>query len=835
MSSTDSGATLRAEFDKEATLKCRKDTLIGSVAAAVAFPLFGFLDPVVYPDHLVELLSIRLGVVILSGVIYVLARTPLGTRRPFDLAMIEYVIAGLGIAVMIHITEGYLSPYYAGINLILICFVAVMPLDPRRTALVCTIIYSAYIGPILLSAGVQDWAVFANNNFFMLATVVLVILSAHFSTSLRFKEFASRYNLAEANEEMKKLDVLKSQFFANVSHEVRTPLTSIISPVQSLYHGEVGELTAHQHDLVEQVYRNSLRLLDMINQMLDFAKFDARKMQLRLSRVELEDVVQDAVTVFSEVCQRKNLRLQYLADGPIPSVYLDQDKVERILSNLIRNAIKFTERGSVIIRLRAQKDAIVLEVEDTGIGIPPESLPWIFDRFRQVDGSSTRRYEGTGLGLTIVREAVELQRGTITVVSEVNAGTRFTVTLPTDLDERSPEAFIERRQQDRRTDSRPHSGPDRRKGARRFRDVTALGFEDIAFVESPRAEAVHDPVSSEEAAHQGYRVLYAEDNQDLRSYVANMLQSFGHEVETAVDGVDAWAKIQTWEPDIVVSDVMMPHMDGYELLTRIKETASTRRIPVVLTTAKSELDSRIEGLRIGADDYLAKPINMRELDARIENLITAGKFRDAVAKTAELEERVKQLSLGFSESLALRDHYTAGHSHSVLRYGEIIAEELKISMDRVLTDSLLLHDIGKLGVPDSILLKTGRLTADEWETMKQHAELGASLLRRFDAFRPVSEIVWAHQEHFDGTGYPRGLAREDIPRYARIIAVADGWHAMTEDRPYRRALSHDAAIRELISQRGRQFDPEIVDAFLNGMIRHGRLDTAQVAAASTRR
>ncbi len=215
------------------------------------------------------------------------------------------------------------------------------------------------------------------------------------------------------------------------------------------------------------------------------------------------------------------------------------------------------------------------------------------------------------------------------------------------------------------------------------------------------------------------RVLLVEDNVDLRSYISRMLTRFGHEVATAVDGLDGWEQVQNNLPDIVISDIMMPRMDGFELAHKIKTTEKTRRIPVILITAKPELESKLTGLEIGADDYLPKPINIRELDARIKNLVTTRSFQQALAREAELNTRMEELSMSFSQSLEIRDFNTAGHSRDVLHLGSLIAEVLGLPIDRKFRESLLLHDIGKLGIPDRILLKESALRR---RGMGDHAE-----------------------------------------------------------------------------------------------------------------
>jgi HD-GYP domain-containing protein (c-di-GMP phosphodiesterase class II) len=192
-------------------------------------------------------------------------------------------------------------------------------------------------------------------------------------------------------------------------------------------------------------------------------------------------------------------------------------------------------------------------------------------------------------------------------------------------------------------------------------------------------------------------------------------------------------------------------------------------------------------------------------------------LQQALAREAELGARMEELSMSFSQSLEIRDFNTAGHSRDVLHLGSIIAEGIGIPIDRMLRDSLLLHDIGKLGIPDRILLKESPLTCDEWEIMKKHPELGASLLAHFESYREISSVIFAHQEHLNGAGYPRGLKGDEIPLFARIIAIADAYHAMTNNRPYRKALPKSEAVRELTRNRGTQFDAVLVDAFIKGL------------------
>lgn len=837
-------AELYDAFNAELAEKAQRDTRITTIMASILFPLFGVLDVFVYPNQMRELYLIRGGVLAVSAVVFALTFTRPAKRHSRRLGMVEFFTGTLAIVLMVHITEGYLSPYYAGINLVLIIFLAILPLDPVRTGLVCVVTYVAYIIPIIIAGNITEVAVLLNNNFFFLSTIVLVVLSSHFATRLRFREFAGRYNLARANEELKTLDKLKSEFFANVSHEVRTPLTSILAPLQAFYSGDLGRLTAEQEQIVSQMYRNSLKLLDMINQMLDFSRFEAGKVQLRLSWLDINEFVEDTVSLFEEVTERKGVKLRTITSSEVPEAYLDSDKLERILTNLLRNAIKFTEQGSITVRTGLTQagergdeaeperqpaqgaSMISVEVEDTGIGIPEDHLPYIMDRFRQVDSSSTRRYEGTGIGLTIVKESVELMKGRITVESSKGKGSTFRVELPANLEELVPEAFRERRRRERRKSGRAvSSARDRRRRTRRTEDFVRVAADELALMEKEMLACGARESEADARSKQGGpaedRVLLVEDNNDLRSYVGRMLAGMGHEVTTAVDGVDGWQRVQSDNPDVIVSDLMMPNLDGYELLKLVKATEGSRHIPFIMITAKHELESKIEGLDLGADDYLPKPINIRELDARVRNLRNMKRFQQAVAREQELQKRMEDLLMSFSESLELRHPDTAGHSRDVLSLGLMLASEIGIELGQRLRDALLLHDIGKLGVPDHVLLKEAALDDEEWELMKKHAEWGAQLLRKFDTYQDIAHIVLAHQERYDGRGYPNGLAGEAIPLEARIIGVADAYHAMTADRPYRKALSPAHAAREILKNRGAQFDPVLANAFVRALLKSG--------------
>jgi response regulator RpfG family c-di-GMP phosphodiesterase/signal transduction histidine kinase len=829
---TDQKKILTEHFKDEILRNNINNIATTCIMAMIAIPFFSFLDYFLYRDHLKSFFILRIVSTIPFLIVFLwINKSEFMKKHVLGITVFLTLDIGFTIAFMIHMTGGYESPYYAGLVMVVFVLCLVLALPLMWTVIISILIYASYIIPILIRGNIVDRPIFFNNNFFLIGMVMFAVFGAKMKEYYQFNEFKSRYDIQKANEELKKLDELKSQFFANVSHEVRTPLTSILAPIQTISQGDAGELTKEQKSLIEQIHRNSLRLLDMINQMLDFSKIDAGQMKVILEKLDITEMVNDVVAIFKEVAGRKGITLRYVEKSEIPKVYIDKNKLERILTNLVRNAIKFTESGSISVLLNCENNMLVLEVKDTGIGIPADHLPHIFERFRQVDGSTTRKFEGTGLGLTIVKESVDLMKGKVSAQSKLAKGSTFRVEFPLNLEEVLSQAIIERRTgEDRRRVDEDIDGIDRRERTRRMEDLARITVSDLGIVDKPVSEEKIDDMEAPPPpdAHQ---VLLVEDNTDLRMYISKMLKKFGHKVITAADGLEGWEKAQKVIPDIIISDVMMPRMDGYELIKNVKANQTTMHIPVMLITAKQELDSKIKGLETGADDYLSKPINIRELDARARNLITIRKFQQAVAEAEALDTRIEELTMSFAQSLETRDHETAGHSRDVLELGTLIAEELEIPVDHKLRDSLLLHDIGKLGVPDGILLKKGPLSDEEWQIMKKHPEIGANLLAHFDSLKDVSQIILAHQECYDGSGYPKGLKGEEIPLFARIIGVADAWHAMTIDRPYRKALEPAVAISELFKFKGKQFDPDIVDALVKGLKRKKIITDHDIAEA----
>ncbi|MBT3230070.1 MAG: response regulator [Candidatus Marinimicrobia bacterium] len=399
-------------------------------------------------------------------------------------------------------------------------------------------------------------------------------------------------------ERFAEMDQLKSRFFANISHEFRTPLTLILGPVAKML-GRVKD-TESERDLT-LMQRQAKRLLELVTQLLDLSKLEAGKMKIQVSQRNIVPLIKGLTLSFASLAERNKITLSFNSELEDIQVFVEKEAITKIINNLLSNAFKFTGAGGNIqvnINTRKELDlsnegAICLEITDNGIGIPTERLDKVFDRFYQVDNSETREQEGTGIGLALTRELVELHKGSIDVISKESTGTTFTICLPLGRDHLSKGEIIEPNQNqpsDIPTDQIPVESD--------MPFGTLLDQEDDSL-----------PI-----------LLIVEDNLDVRSYIRSYLNE-RYQCHEAVDGEDGLEQSLKLIPDIIVSDVMMPKMDGVEFCRRIKFDERTSHVPVILLTAKADLESKLEGLETGADDYLTKPFEADELLVRIKNLI----------------------------------------------------------------------------------------------------------------------------------------------------------------------------------------------------------------------
>lgn len=427
------------------------------------------------------------------------------------------------------------------------------------------------------------------------------------------------------------LDRAKTTFFSNVSHEFRTPLTLILSPLEELLAGPAAGMAPAKLALVETAHRNGLRLLKLVNTLLDFARIEAGRVQATYRPVDLAAFTADIASSFRSAMEQAGLDFRVVT-APLPQpVHVDRDMWEKVVLNLLSNAFKFTFEGSITVVLEEEAggEAVLLTVRDTGTGIPGTELPHLFERFRRVDGARGRSFEGSGIGLALVQELVKLQGGSISVASEEGRGTTFSVRIPFGTDH-LPADRIFGESPEGTTVS----------GARAYVEEALRWLPDAGTTSG--SSVIDDELGLPQAPIGTGRILLADDNADMRDYVRRLLVAQGYEVEAVGDGQAALAAARERKPDLVLSDVMMPGLDGFGLLRALRDDERLRDLPIILLSARAGEEARVEGSDAGADDYLTKPFSTRELLARIgANLAMARVRRDSLQKLRELNESLE--------------------------------------------------------------------------------------------------------------------------------------------------------------------------------------------------
>ncbi len=423
---------------------------------------------------------------------------------------------------------------------------------------------------------------------------------------------AEKRKTEEQAARLVELDHAKSRFFANISHEFRTPLTLIIGPIRRALAGAYGAVSptlAKQHQLM---LRNSQRLQRLIDQILDLTRLETGKLTLAARRQDLVPFVEQITRTFTSLAERQSIDLSFEAACTSCPVYFDTDQMEKVVANLLSNALKFTpEGGRVVVGVSETGEEAQITVRDTGIGIPAEALPHLFDRFYQVDASITRIQEGSGIGLALAKELVAVHGGVITVESESGRGTTFTVRLKKGHAHLDADHILDQVEAD------PLETP----------SIDANGapaplLQDAVSQTDPVVAITDDQTT----------VLVVDDNADIRAFVRSILEP-AYRVFEAADGAEGLSSAREVLPDLILSDVMMPEMDGFTMSRMLKQNPMLDCIPVIMLTAKATTADEVEGLETGADDYVTKPFEAEVLLARVKNLI---------AQRQRLRERFQQ-------------------------------------------------------------------------------------------------------------------------------------------------------------------------------------------------
>lgn len=517
---------------------------------------------------------------------------------------------------------------------------------------------------------------------------------------------------------------LKLRFFTNISHELRTPLTLILGGIEDVKKHD--SLTPRGENSLTLAYRNAKRMLTLINQLLDFRKIVKNKMELKISRVDLVPLVEDALDDFREMASECRIELLFTLSRRSVLVWVDIERMESVVYNLLSNALKFTSNGGrieVILSLREEEESVTLTVRDTGIGIPKDKQGMIFERFAQASRAVDSNMKGSGIGLSLCRDIVTLHHGEISVDSRPGEGASFTVKL------KLGNAHFGMEQID-------FSGAGAGEGKRRDDYMVS----DFTAADSQRRVDVAPPKDAQ-------KILLVEDNRELRIFMYNSLIDTYYVVE-ADDGAEALEKIRSEMPDIIVTDLMMPRMDGIELIDKVRHDFTMSHIPIVMLTARHSPDDRVKAMEFGADGYITKPFSIELLLARIDNLLT--QRRKLFEKFSSQSARNKVVELAV-EDVVVTDRDEEFMKNVMAWLGENV-ENSELTIDQLASHL----GLGRTTMYNKLKSLTGKSPV---ELIKEYRITKSKLLLRTGQFS-VSEV--AYKVGFSDPGYFSRCFREQF-------------------------------------------------------------------------
>lgn len=594
---------------------------------------------------------------------------------------VAHVLVLVPVAViewMIYQARDPSSAYYGGVNIVLVGVALLLRWRVRDSILSVTLCVASFVGLVWFSGLTYRGGVIPS--YFVLVNGVIAVLATYFSYASRYREFCLVKEIQETNRKLRAMDETKTRFFANISHELRTPLTLILGPLENLrIHKKYRKdtLVIEHLDMIED---NAMRLLRLINDILDLVKLDSDESPPRPEVVDVEDFINGLANNLRPIAALKNIHLSSQCQEVSPKeVWLDRDRLEKIVLNLAVNAVKFTPAGGAVILGGESRDGnLILTVTDTGEGMDEEVLANVFVRFWQADMSARRKHRGAGIGLALVKSLTESMRGEISVQSTVAQGTTFTVTIPLPKVGKKEISALESKQQD---------VFERFNEQAKLRGVIRASGEPLK--SHSLVEADGDVNGSVESRA---RILVAEDEDAMRIFILRQLEEF--EVIEARDGREAWDLARKMKPDLMILDYMMPEVDGIELTRQFRGEAVTSRIPIVLVTAQAGEAARLSALEAGVNDFLTKPFSSVELMARVRNLLTSSEFETQLAENhVYLQAAYGQLKeqeaiLVQTEKLSSLGRMSAGIVHEInnpLNYTQTALYALK-SFERQLPE-----------------------------------------------------------------------------------------------------------------------------------------------------
>ncbi len=655
---------IRAEYRRYTLANTIRNSKVACALVMVLMPAGYLMDIFVFPSQAHDFLLLRLLSSGLAGLLLVALTRNIWSETVLRILCTGwYLIPTVIICVMIARTKGLDSTYYAGLNLVILAVSSVIQATLWESIVAVGIILTIYTIACAAPGIPFNHQMAFNNGFFLFCTSAIVLTGNYFYNNLRFREFSLRHeldknrkSLEETNRKLVELDRLKSRFFANVSHELRTPLTLMLGPLEALMKQSSKSLDSTAHEMFQTMHANGMRLLKLINDLLELIRLEAGRMAAKAEPLLVSSFANGLASAVRQMAKQKNIAFEVRVDERLGTVLADRDKLEKVVLNLLFNALKFTPVGGrVWFHAEKSGDSFLLIVGDSGVGIDEKSLPYVFDRFWQADGSSNRKYQGVGIGLALVKELTEMMDGSVAVESQPGKGATFTVKLP----------------------FKPAATPVAAEETAPLADepseewLTNLYRRAELFPINATPEPVH-------TGHTGVftrrtqrpLVLVADDEPDMRRFLVTQL-SDEYEVVEAADGMQAAEKAQEILPDIILLDLMMPHKDGLQVCRELREYAPTAGIPIILLTARADEEVKFDALQKGANDFLAKPFSSIELQARIKNLIESHHNQRKLTKQnkalGDAIEQIKEteMQLVQSEKLSSLGRMSAGIIHEI--------------------------------------------------------------------------------------------------------------------------------------------------------------------------
>jgi signal transduction histidine kinase len=673
-----------------------------AVIAMTLVPMCTVLDWYAYNHLWKDFLVTRLLASFVEVILICVSFTEFGKRNYRFLMLAVPMTPVVLISWMIHVTGDPASHYYAGLNLCLVGVGFLFQWSYVESLIAVLLTMACFLAATLtifydFNEQREVFGQFMNNTVFLLANSAIIVTGSVVHHRIRRNAALSRYRLADSRKELEQknlqlveMDRMKTDFFSNITHELRTPLTLMIAPIQRLQRlcamPEGQQESSIRADLAAElggIYHNGLRLLKLINDLLDLASADVGRMRLSRQRFSLKLFTGKLLQSLNTVAMQGEVTVKENLETPVDLVEADQEKLEKVLLNLLFNAVKFTPaNGTVTLQSGLRGSDLVFEVMDTGVGISPKNLPFIFDRFWQADSSVTRQHPGTGIGLALVKELVEKMKGHVEAESELGKGTTIRVILP--CLHKGDVLLLEGEEPQTQVTSNtsqtvevataekqvaPESAPPDRSASAEWIQSIYKEAEQAQASKSQRNQAGMVELDSTERAELPL-LLIVDDEAGMLDFMRRELEPH-YRVMEAGDGLAALKAVEEFQPDMVIADYMMPNLDGLGLCRELRSRDLSRLMPIMLVTARSDEEVRLTALRNGANDVLIKPFSLTEFHTRIKNLVHSSRLQKEIElRNIELEQTLAELKsteedLIRSEKMASLGTLTGGILHEI--------------------------------------------------------------------------------------------------------------------------------------------------------------------------